>query len=424
MSVVESTVIDLTSDPDDTNVAKRPIELLCESSDDDLPAPANVARFRRKRRHLKQPEEDVVVVDVVVLDDDVVVLDDDVVVLDDDLKVSAKSPLLQVLEVFPDVQSEHVEQLLQQNESNVAIVLQILADTNGSYPKATLPKPEESQRKHALIAHRHEGRVYKYDFMSESSFEPDALYIHEAKNRLMQEFGFLSSKVVSIHLALAKNHYAICYQNICHAIMLRDGAAAPKEEAAEYEQYVMLQQALKGVLVKGQDQRKYLNSGNHVPIQAVWLKRRRTPTAGPSHEILTEEIEFLEAKQHEFRSRMQSYKQRIDARYKAEATYSTIECNCCYSNFSADEMVQCRGGHLFCCDCLRKMSETQIFANGNFGIHPITKEPATELLCMAGCGEGFLIDHLAKALPKQVLEKYNEMQFKAVVSKVKMDDLW
>jgi hypothetical protein len=402
-----SALIDLTSDPDDRNVAKRPIELLCESSDDE--AASKVSKFRRIRRQLKQLEDDVVVVDVVVLDDD--------------LKVPTKSPLLQVLEVFPDVQSEHVEQLLQQHETNVAIVLQILAE-HGSYPKETLQKPEGTRSKHALIAHRHEGRVYKYDFMSESSFEPDDVYRQEAKNLLLQDFGFLSSKVVSVHLTLAKHHYAICHQNICHAIMLRDSAAAPKEEAVEYQQYLMLQQALNGVLVQGEKQRKYLNAGNHVSSQAVWLKQRRARMLCSSNQILKEEIHFLQAKQHEFRSRMQAYKQRLDARHQAEATSSTIECNCCYSNFSADEMVQCRGGHLFCCDCLRRMSETQIFANGNFGIHPITKEPATELLCMAGCGAGFLIDILSKALPKQVLQKYNEMQFKAAVSKVQMDDLW
>ena len=392
-------VVDLTIDE---NVAKRPIELL---SDDDDSAVEIIEESGKRPRRFKS--------------DDDVVFDKIVVGVGRSL---AKSPILQVLEVFPDVCTEHATQLLSQQQNHVATVLQVLAES-GSYPKASTKKAATAKSAHALIAHRHEDRTYAYDFLSESSFEPPADYCKEAKQLLQQDFPHLSDQSIAVHLTLSKNHYAICHEKLYKAIMLRKGAA-PKDEAIEYQQYMTLQRARNGVVGLGRKQLKNLMVNGKLRKTDIVCAKRRSCKVLLQNEVLKEELHFVQSKQAEWTSRMESFQRRRDARRQAEETSSTIECNCCYADVSPEELVQCTKGHLFCCDCLRNMSETQIFANGNFGIHPITKEAATELLCMAGCGSGFVTKLLKKALSKKVLQKYNEMQFQAAVSKVQMEDLW
>jgi hypothetical protein len=402
---VDASVIDLTSDDTSNNAAKRPIELLDESSDDEKAA--KVLKSRRRGFRVKRSWDDVVVVETVNLLEDI--------------KVPAKSPLMQILEVFPDVCTDHANLLLKLH-SNVANVLQILADS-ASYPKATTKSKSGKQKPYSLIAHRHEEQDFAYDFLSESSFVPDPIYCQQAIQLLQQDFKFLSAKAISVHFSFARQHYAICHDKICRAVMLRD--VTPKDEEVEWEQYAMLQRALSCVSAINPKQLTSLWIKGRLPKKDICMANRRScHMVKLSHDILKEESRFVQEKLEEVKSRMDSYQERRNARRLAEATSSTIECNCCYTDVSAEEMVQCRAGHLFCCNCLRKMSETQIFGNGNFGIHPITKEPATELLCMAGCGAGFLAELLSKALPKQVLLKYNEMQFQAAVCKAHIEDLW
>ena len=347
-----ASVIDLTSDDTNKYFAKRPIELLSDSSDDEKGA--EVITKRKRTFRLKSCRDDVVVVECVDL-------------LEDN-NFPAKSPIVHILEVFPDVCSDHANKLLKENPQDVAIVLQILADS--SYPKAT-PKPMNGRRKsYALIAHRHEERAFEYDFFSESSFVPDQIYCQDAQLQLQQDFKFLSPKAINIHFVLAKQHYAICHEKICRALMLHE--SAPKDEEVELEQYRMLQRALSGVAALSPKQLTSLWVKGRLPRKDICMTKRRPHTMVTlSHEILMEELRFVQEKQAEFKSRMDSCQERHNARRLAETTSSTIECNCCYSDVSADEMVQCTTGHLFCCDCLRRMSETQIFGNGNFGLHPV-----------------------------------------------------
>jgi hypothetical protein len=81
-----------------------------------------------------------------------------------------------------------------------------------------------------------------------------------------------------------------------------------------------------------------------------------------------------------------------------------------------DEMIACREeGHLFCVDCLKGFATCQIFSMHSFGVDHRTKKPATDLLCMTdGCSSCFDIAHLRKALPQEMMTKYNELQYQAV----------
>ena len=99
----------------------------------------------------------------------------------------------------------------------------------------------------------------------------------------------------------------------------------------------------------------------------------------------------------------------------------------CFEQDDIDEMISCRDeAHLFCSDCLKNFAKSQIFGSGNLGIDAKTKKPTTELKCIHRDGRtsGFDATSLGKALPKKTLDKYNELQFQAVVAQAGMKDLW
>ncbi|KAL3764790.1 hypothetical protein ACHAWU_006207 [Discostella pseudostelligera] len=121
-----------------------------------------------------------------------------------------------------------------------------------------------------------------------------------------------------------------------------------------------------------------------------------------------------------------------------------LECQCCFVEYDFKVMVPCRSGHLFCMECLRKHTEQRVFGNGNFGSVGVQqrqqlktdqrgtvgksseddKKKALEILCMASdCVSGFDDRVLTKALPKKVLDRYDELRFKANIERANMPDV-
>lgn len=93
-----------------------------------------------------------------------------------------------------------------------------------------------------------------------------------------------------------------------------------------------------------------------------------------------------------------------------------LECKCCYGEYTFDQMVCCKSGHLFCSTCLARHVETRVFGIGNLGAQSKESGKALEILCMsANCGQGFSELCLQRCLDDKVLKKYNELQFKLVV---------
>ena len=148
------------------------------------------------------------------------------------------------------------------------------------------------------------------------------------------------------------------------------------------------------------------------------IPRQVPRVAAISDKILLEEIGFVKKKESEWMEEVNMRLARKQNRAAAEKAGATIECPCCCFDVAVDEMIACRDeGHLFCVDCLKRFAENQIFTMGSFGVDPKTKKPATDLLCMHsdGCSSGFDIAHLRKALPDQIMAKYNELQYRAAV---------
>ena len=119
-----------------------------------------------------------------------------------------------------------------------------------------------------------------------------------------------------------------------------------------------------------------------------------------------------------------------------------LECQCCFADYDFKVMVPCRSGHLFCMECVRKHTESRVFGIGNFGSVGVGVQhrqqgninnrkrsgedntQALEIICMASdCVSGFDDRALSKALPKKVLERYNELRYKANIESANMSDV-
>lgn len=318
------------------------------------------------------------------------------------------TPLQDILDVFPDVHPNHVQTLMQQH-GNPTIVADILA-TN-SYPKSKTPGSATAySHTQDIVLHRNKRkRQYKYDFMSPSSFEPTEDYIQQAVAQILLDFPFIS---VSGGRKLMKQyiHFSICHDAICQAIM---GGPLSKDADQQEEQYRLLKKAMSGVPLE-QDQHTRLMVGTR---RMTILSPRKAPKpSSVSNAILLEEIDYVQQKQAEWKREVTERLARKQTREKAEQTHATMECPCCCFDVALDEMIACREeGHLFCVDCLRRFAENQIFTLGSFGTNSKTKKPATDLLCMHGdgCSSGFDVAHLRKALPERIMQKYDELQYRA-----------
>ena len=316
------------------------------------------------------------------------------------------SPLEQVLEVFPDVDRNHAQNLLSQH-GNPMTVVAILAET--SYPKS---KTTHHWKDDGVTLHR-DKRQRTYDFMSTSSFEPSPGYTEQARAKLHNEFPFLSSNGANKLLNTHNGHYAIAHDAVCRGIM--DGGLS-KDADRQEEQYRLFKSAISGVHL-AEDQHDRLMVGRR---RTTVLHPRRSPRK-PVHitnDILLQEIDYVQQKQAEWMEEVNLRLVRKQNRAAAQKAGTTIECPCCCFEVAVDEMIACRQeGHLFCVDCVRRFAETQIFTLSSFGVDRKTGKPATDLLCMhsEGCSSGFDVAHLRKALSEKLMAKYDELQYRAAV---------
>ncbi|XP_019617560.1 PREDICTED: E3 ubiquitin-protein ligase RNF216-like [Branchiostoma belcheri] len=90
-----------------------------------------------------------------------------------------------------------------------------------------------------------------------------------------------------------------------------------------------------------------------------------------------------------------------------------IECGCCYGEVTFEDMVQCYDGHLFCVDCLKNYTKEKVFGSGQ-----------ASLSCMTdGCDSTFPMGQLEKALPENMLKKYEERLEEENINLAGLDDL-
>ena len=115
----------------------------------------------------------------------------------------AENPLIQVLEVFPDVDTHYIQTMLDEGQ-NVEQISFHLSESPSTYPRQQKLKPPPGKA----------GKEPELDFLSSLSFAPTKEYTSQAKRILWKEFGFLSVSVVHRLLLACHGHYAICHDTI------------------------------------------------------------------------------------------------------------------------------------------------------------------------------------------------------------------
>ena len=340
-----------------------------------------------------------------------------------------KPPLEVVMEVFPDVHPEHVVKVLRDVNNDPQVVLSILAE-NGSYPKTKVDQTQNDRAQGVVVDRavvtkaESKPKQYKHDYMSTSSFTPSKYYKKEAQQLLRTHFPFLSSHGAKAYLEDSSGHYAVAHQKISVAVMLRKGPV-PKDPEEQYNQYLKLKQARVGMQLTP-NQTKALGLPHATKAVTLQRRPRRVESiVSLTDTVLVDEERYVEDKFARWTTEMTKFETRLKARKRAEQNDKLIECECCYSSMAAEEMVGCDAkNHRFCIDCVKQYAESTMFGNGNLGIDPATKKPATDLLCMGsdGCRSAFPPLALKMALPEKHLRKYDELQFQAVLANAGVQD--
>ncbi|CAJ1953708.1 unnamed protein product [Cylindrotheca closterium] len=324
------------------------------------------------------------------------------------VKEALKTPLNRVHEVIPDVDLVHAQKLLFEQRDNVEMVLSILVEKG--YPKSKDPGSVAAGSL-SLTLKSNLNSNPKLDFFSKSSFEPSAEYLQQASNVLEFEFPFIRHDSINSWLKDHKGHYSLVRRQIENALSGKEENKASSEEV-EYKQYLLISEAKANKLSSPRQTRRI--GAKHVLQQP----RRNRKSPNISEPILQEEIRSYNLRYKEWVDTILVRRQRSEARKKSQVTGTALECSCCFDQVAIEEMVACMDeGHLFCIDCIKGYAENQIFGNGSLGTNHVTKKPSSALLCChsSGCQSQFQDDHLLKALPKKTLEKYNELQFRAVM---------
>ncbi len=115
---------------------------------------------------------------------------------------------------------------------------------------------------------------------------------------------------------------------------------------------------------------------------------------------------------------------------KAKKKGRLIECVCCYNDECLPEdMLPCKGGHMFCKECVQRASEVRAIVQRHFQIriyiryfHTFAQvaigEGKTGLVCLGQCDSNFELSTLQRALKANVFSKWLRKIQLAEVEKV------
>lgn len=329
----------------------------------------------------------------------------------------AADPMKEALEnlhsLFPDVDDDYLQSLLDkwshippyQAINNVCNELLEKKDyprkaSTGTTPSATTTSSRQPQK--------------EKDYMKDFSSFVSGKYREQCYLMLQNEFRLISVKYIKIALSKFRNHYAptrrylqeqLRVSKVTSTSTTSTTTSAPQDSTL-LPSSVAVTNSIKDDL------------GLSVPAPIPLLKYGRSPMDKSSlqpaclDEELRREIEFvkrLELLKSEERDRIFASTLN-DKQYEEEG--QKIECGCCYGDAAFEDMVQCLEGHLFCASCLMNYAKEAAFGQGK-----------ASLFCMSdGCDGTFPMSQLRKALPTNILEKYEDRVQEESLSLAQMDD--
>lgn len=252
------------------------------------------------------------------------------------------------------------------------------------------------------------------DYMKDFSSVVSGKYREQCYQLLQNEFRLIPVKFIKIALSKFRNHYAPTRRYLQEQLRVSKAiCATTTSTTTSAPQDTSLFPSSVAVTNSIVDD---LGVSKPAPIQL--LKCGRSPVQklpfppALTDEELRREIEFVkkyELSKSEERDRIFALTLN-DKQYEEEG--QKIECGCCYGDAAFEDMVQCLEGHLFCASCLMNYAKEAAFGQGK-----------AALVCMSnGCDGTFPMSQLRKALPTNILEKYEDRVQEESLSLAQMDD--
>ena len=314
--------------------------------------------------------------------------------------------------LFPDVRDDYLQSLLSKwsnippNEAINNACNELLE--NHDYPRkaSTLTSPP--------VATQSPGNDQKEkDYLKDFSSFVSSKYYDQCLCLLQNEFRMIPLKYIRIALRKFRFHYAPSrkyLQEQLHISKVRSETATATVTSSSQATGTLPSTTA------------VTNSANdpglsEQPPKIVLLKCGRSPvqlccSSSQMDEELLREVEFVkkcDLSKTEERDRLFALTLN-DQQYEEEG--QKIECGCCYGDAAFEDMVQCLEGHLFCASCLMNYAKEAAFGQGK-----------AALVCMSdGCDGTFPMSQLKKALPTNILEKYEDRVQEESLLLAQMDD--
>lgn len=247
------------------------------------------------------------------------------------------------------------------------------------------------------------------DYMKDFSSHVSRTYALQCLQLLQNDFRMIPVKYIRMGLARFRNHYAPSRSYLQEQLRVSMDFSATATSTTT--------SAPQGTNTTVPVTNSTDDLGFSQPPKIRLLKCGRSPVFSYLYrsdldEELQRELEFV--KKYELSKTEE--KDRIlaltinDKQYEEEG--QKIECGCCYGDVAFEDMVQCLEGHLFCASCLMNYAKEAAFGQGK-----------ATLVCMSdGCDGTFPMSQLRKALPTNILEKYEDRVQEESLLLAQMDD--
>ncbi|CAH1273306.1 RNF216 [Branchiostoma lanceolatum] len=318
----------------------------------------------------------------------------------------------QVVEMFPGVEAGYVRDLVNRYW-HFPHPLNVCCDyllEHPDYPKAPVQQPPA-----AAAASKAQDKTNQTDFFREYSTTVSPTYRAQVLMTLQNEYRRISVKDIRTILHFYKFHYAPSKKFIQENILakLPDAVVASPQQRINRRRSNELPNPQCEVLVNLEDgdEAKYKRS---FKVRLLKLPRVKCSVSktGVCKE-LKEEIDFVVERTRQQKEEADHLLALRLNEEQYEAAGQMIECGCCFGEVTFEDMVQCYDGHLFCADCLKNYTKEKVFGAGQ-----------AALSCMTdGCDSTFPLGQLEKALPENMLKKYQERLEEENINLAGLDDL-
>ncbi|KAI8512126.1 hypothetical protein Bbelb_087650 [Branchiostoma belcheri] len=318
----------------------------------------------------------------------------------------------QVMEMFPDVEAGYVRELVTRYW-HFPHPLNVCCDyllEHPDYPKAPkVPQP-------AAAASKSQDKTNQPDYFKEYSSQVSHIYRNQVLATLQNEYRRISVKDLRTILCFYKFHYAPAKKFIQENIL----AKLPDAQVNSPQPRVNKRRSLETqngqcdeVQVSLEDERGPHHTRTFTVRLLKLVRVKGTLDKKNLCKELKEEMAFVEERTRQQKEEADHLLALRLNEEQYEAAGQMIECGCCYGEVTFEDMVQCYDGHLFCVDCLKNYTKEKVFGSGQ-----------ASLSCMTdGCDSTFPMGQLEKALPENMLKKYEERLEEENINLAGLDDL-